>query len=98
MGNFGDLLKGNEPVLVDFYATWCGPCKAMTPIIKELAKDLSGKVKVLKVDIDKNGKVADKYGIRSVPTLILFRKGKILWRKSGGMDKKTLLNSVSSYL
>lgn len=96
MGNFANLLKGNTPVFVDFYATWCGPCKAMEPVIKELSKELSGKVKVLKVDIDKNPKVSVRYNIRSVPTMILFRNGKIIWRKSGGMDHKSLTQAILS--
>lgn len=80
---FGDLIAGDGPVLVDMFATWCGPCNMLEPAIKQVAQKMSGKVKVIKVDIDKNPHVASAYKVQGVPTLILFRKGKILWRTSG---------------
>lgn len=83
MANFHELINQNTPVLVDFYADWCGPCKMMPPILDEVKKKLGQNIHILKVDVDKNAKAADKYGIRSIPTLILFKSGKIMWRKTG---------------
>lgn len=83
MANFHELINQNTPTLVDFYADWCGPCKMMPPILEDVKKDLRGKVNIVKVDVDKNNKAALKYGIRSIPTLILFKNGKIVWRKTG---------------
>jgi thioredoxin 1 len=83
MSNFKNLIDGDTPVLVDFFATWCGPCKSMSPELDKLAKLLPDALKVIKVDIDKNQAAASKYQIRSVPTFILFRAGKVLWRFSG---------------
>jgi len=94
MENFKEIIGGKEPVLVDFYATWCGPCKTMHPTIEELGKELQGKARILKVDIDKNSVVATKYQIQAVPTFILFKEGEIKWRGSGVMDKQTLLNTI----
>lgn len=94
METFKDIINGDKPVLVDFYATWCGPCKAMAPIVDEIAKDLNGIVRVLKIDVDKNQAVSANYKIQSVPTFIIFKKGEILWRHSGGMDKNMLLQQI----
>jgi thioredoxin 1 len=83
--SFGDLIKGNKPVLVDFSAEWCGPCKMMPPILKEVKDNMGESVTILKMDIDKNPAVASVYGIQSVPTLIVFRDGEIKFRQSGVM-------------
>jgi len=84
--NFNDLLtKSDVPVLVDFYADWCGPCKMMAPELEKVADELQGKVKILKVNVDRNPQAAAAYGIRGIPTLILFDKGEILSRQSGAM-------------
>jgi len=89
--SFGDLLKTSDtPVLVDFYTDWCGPCKTLSPTVREVASMFHGRLKVIKVDVDKNQRAAMKYGIRGVPTLILFKKGKILWRQSGVLNKRQL--------
>ena len=93
-GNFNQLTAGPVPVLVDFYATWCGPCKSQLPIIKEVAKELKGKVKIIKVDIDKNKQIAHKYKVRSVPTLALFRHGKVIWQAAGMRTKNQILNII----
>ncbi|MDN5199838.1 thioredoxin [Fulvivirgaceae bacterium BMA10] len=98
MSKFYDLINHSEiPVLVDFYADWCGPCKTMSPIVQDFAKEMSGEVKVLKVDVDKNQQVAMKYQIQGIPTLILFHKGKILWRQSGVVQKPQLIQVIKSF-
>ena len=81
--SFGDVIKGEVPVLVDFTATWCGPCKMMKPVLEELHKMMGNGLRILKVDIDKNPAVAGSLNVSGVPTLILYKKGKILWRESG---------------
>lgn len=89
--SFGDLLKSSDiPVLVDFYADWCAPCKILSPTVREVASAFHGRVKVIKIDVDKNQRAAMKYGIRNIPTLILFKKGKILWRQAGVLNKRQL--------
>ncbi len=87
-------INSETPTLVDFYATWCGPCKMMHPVLKDLSKDVKGKARIIKIDIDKNQKLATKLGIRSVPTFILYKNGKEQWRKSGGMTKQALKKQI----
>src|ERR1700749_2870155 len=96
--SFGDLIKGHKPVLVDFSAEWCGPCKMMPPILKELKDKVGDTVMILKMDIDKNPAVASAYGIQSVPTLIVFRDGQIKWRQSGVVRADQLKNVLDSVL
>jgi len=93
METFGDIINGRTAVLVDFHATWCGPCKVMEPEIKKFAAE-NKSVRVLKIDIDKNPKIANQYSILGVPTLILFRKGEILWRRSGGMTVRQIAEAI----
>ena len=83
MNNFEKEINGVKPVVVDFYAEWCGPCKMMPPILKDLKNKVGDKVTVLKMDIDKNPAYAHKYGVQAVPTLIIFKEGKIVWRNPG---------------
>lgn len=80
---FQDLIQGDEPVLADFYAEWCGPCKVMAPILAQFSQKMQGKVRVVKIDVDRNPAAAGAYKIQGVPTLMLFRKGKVEWRQSG---------------
>ena len=94
MESFKDLIKADTPVLVDFYADWCGPCKAMNPVIKEVAQSVQGKARVIKVDIDKSVEAAQVYGVQAVPTFIIFRNGSVVWRHSGMIDKHSLLNQL----
>jgi thioredoxin 1 len=92
--NFSDIINSDKPVLVDFYADWCGPCKAMEPTIKEVAGQIKDKARIIKVNIDRNSEAANHYGVRAVPTFIVFRKGREVWRHSGMIDKRTLTESV----
>lgn len=85
-------------MLVDFYADWCAPCKTLSPIVQQVASALHGKIKVIKVNVDKNQQASLKYGIRGVPTLILFKKGKILWRQSGVLSKAALTDTLEKQL
>ena len=91
MGSFRELLQSEKPVLVDFYADWCGPCKTMNPVIREVAQATEGKARVVKVNVDKNQEAAQAYGISGVPTFIVFKNGNVVWRHSGTIDKNKLL-------
>lgn len=90
METFTQIINGEKPVLVDFHAQWCGPCKVMAPELQKFAQMNKDSVRVIKVDVDKNQATAGQYQIQGVPTLILFKKGKVLWRKSGAMSEKQL--------
>jgi thioredoxin 1 len=94
MEKFQDLISSNVPVVVDFYADWCGPCQAMSPVVKEVAAQVSGKARVLKVNVDKNEATAKHYNVKSVPTFIIFKNGQQVWRHSGTIDKNTLRSQL----
>lgn len=96
MASFSEIVNGDKPVLIDFYADWCGPCKMLSPIIQEVAKDLSGKVRVIKIDVDKNPALSDKFQIRGVPTMMLFKDGSPVWRQSGVLQKEQIINEIES--
>ncbi|MDZ7660032.1 thioredoxin [Fodinibius sp.] len=87
---FNDIINGEKPVLVDFYTDWCGPCKMMGPILKDLKKRMGDAINIIKVDAEKNADAAIKYNVRGVPTLILFKDGQILWQQSGVVQAKQL--------
>lgn len=95
---FSDLINDDKPVLVDFYADWCGPCKMMAPVLQEFSSEMAGKVKVIKVDVDRNPTAAMNYQIQGVPTLILFKKGQVIWRQSGVVPAHQLRAVVSSHI
>lgn len=95
---FSELIKGDKPVLVDFYANWCGPCKLMPPTLKELKNKLGESLIIVKVDIDKNPQAASAWKVRSVPTLILFQSGRIKWRQAGVVPASQLVSLISQHL
>lgn len=95
---FQELLEGDIPVLVDFYAEWCGPCKMMQPVLEDTAKQLGNKVKILKVDVDRNPLAASRFQVRGVPTLVLFSKGEIIWRQSGVVPSHQLVQIIENNL
>ena len=88
---FQEIIQSETPVLVDFFATWCGPCRYQAPILEEVSSELGDAARILKVDVDRNPQVAQMYGIRGVPTLIIFRQGKIVWKASGVKQKDELV-------
>lgn len=91
MADFSSIINSGKPVLVDFFAEWCGPCKTMTPILKEVKSRLGDKATIIKVDIDKNETTASAYHVRSVPTLIIFKDGKQVWKQSGVIPASELV-------
>tara|TARA_R110002072_G_scaffold232309_2_gene389711 strand:+ start:10853 stop:11149 length:297 start_codon:yes stop_codon:yes gene_type:complete len=94
MSNFKKIVQSKTPTLVDFFATWCGPCKTMIPILDEVKNKMGDQVRIIKIDVDKTPQVSSAYKIRSVPTFILFKDGKIVWRQNGGMDTRTLISRI----
>ncbi len=96
-GNFNSIINGKKPVLIDFHAEWCGPCKSQGPIITDLAKEVGDQVRIIKIDIDKNQSIAQRYNIRSVPTLTLFKSGKVVWQHSGLQTKAKLKQVITEY-
>jgi thioredoxin 1 len=95
MGKFNDIIKGDTPTLVDFHATWCGPCKTLAPILDQLKSKKGQALRILKIDVDKNPAIADQLGIRGVPTLIYYKNGKQIWRKSGVIPLPELVTLTS---
>ncbi len=98
MNKFQDIIAGDTPVLVDFFAEWCGPCKMMKPVLEELKKKMGNKIIILKIDIDKNISLSSEYRIQSVPTLVLWKQGEIIWRQSGALSLNGLEQILSSYI
>ncbi len=94
---FNEMIQSDKPVLVDFFATWCGPCKMMAPILTEVKAAVGDKATIVKVDVDKNTKAASDYQVQGVPTLILFKNGKPLWRQSGVVQKAGLVEVIKKF-
>lgn len=98
MESFTDIINSDKPTLVDFFATWCGPCKAMTPIMDQLKKEIGETARILKIDVDKNQSLAAKFQVRGVPTFVIFKSGKVVWRQSGGMSKQTFMTELKKHM
>ena len=98
MENFNDIIKSGQLTLVDFYATWCGPCKMMHPILEQLKEALGDKIRIIKIDVDKNEAVSMQYHIQSVPTFMLFKTGEAVWRQSGTISLNDLKSLISQHL
>lgn len=96
--SFGDLIQGNKPVLVDFSAEWCGPCKSMPPILKQVKDRLKDDVTIITIDIDRNPELARNYQIQSVPTMMVFRRGEVKWRQSGVVPADYIKNALDGIL
>ena len=94
--NFNNIIQSETPVLVDFHADWCGPCKMLAPILKEVKEELEDAIKIIKIDVDKNQPLAVKYQVRGVPTMILFKKGEQVWRQSGVLQKNDIINIIKT--
>ncbi|AXT58215.1 thioredoxin [Aquimarina sp. MMG015] len=94
--SFSNIIDSNTPVLVDFYADWCGPCKTLAPILKEVKEELGTSIKIVKIDVDKNQPLAARYQVRGVPTMLLFKEGKQLWRQSGVLQKTEIISIINA--
>jgi len=97
-GKFQEIISQDKPVLVDFYADWCGPCQMMAPVLKEVSSEFGDKVNIIKVDVDKNQPIAQRFGVRSIPTMILFKNGQIKANKAGVMTKRDLTQMIQQAL
>ena len=97
-GNFSSIIQSAKPVLIDFHAVWCQPCKIQSPILQEIARELGNRITIIKIDVDKNPAIAQRYQIQGVPTLAIFKNGKLLWRQAGVTPKEQILSIVRSEL
>ena len=97
MSKFSEIINQDQPVLIDFFADWCGPCKMLSPILKQVKDELGDVVSIIKIDVDKNQELASKYQVRGVPTMLLFKNGKQVWRQSGVLQKDDIINVISSF-
>lgn len=98
INSFGDIVNGKGPVLVDFHATWCGPCQTMSPIVDEVKNHFGSQLRVLKIDVDKNQVAAAKYKVRGVPTFLLFKEGEVVWRSSGLKTRRDLEGIINQHI
>lgn len=96
--SFREIINADKPVLVDFYAEWCGPCKLVPPILQEVANEMGDKIRIVKIDVDKNKELAASYNVKSVPTLMIFKHGQLLWREAGFMYAKPMVSLLEQYL
>ncbi len=94
--SFNKIVSSKTPVLVDFFADWCGPCKMLGPILKDVKEELGDAIKIVKIDVDKNQSIATKYQVKGVPTMLLFKDGKQVWRQSGVLQKKDIVQIIQS--
>ena len=94
MSNFNDIINSEKPVLVDFFATWCGPCQMLLPILNQVKDNLQDRITIIKIDVDKNQELAQKHQVRGVPTMMLFQDGKQLWRQSGVLTKEEIIKII----
>ncbi len=94
MSSFESIIQSPNPVLIDFFATWCGPCKTLAPILKEVKDSMGDRISILKIDVDKNQGLASKYQVRGVPTMVLYQNGKQLWRQSGVLTKDQIIKII----
>jgi thioredoxin 1 len=92
--SFNTIVNSEKPVLIDFFATWCGPCQALSPILKQVKESLGERISILKIDVDKNQALAENYQVRGVPTMMLFQNGKSLWRQSGVISKEDIISII----
>ncbi|MEI7898498.1 MAG: thioredoxin [bacterium] len=97
-GNFDSIINDTRPVIVDFHALWCGPCKVQSPILSEIASEFGERIRVIKIDVDQNTDLASKYHIQGVPTVILFKTGEVMWRQSGVVSKDMLRNVILKHI
>ena len=95
MSNFDTIINSEKPVLIDFFATWCGPCKTLEPILKQVKDSMGERISIIKIDVDKNQQIASKYQVRGVPTMILFQNGKQLWRQSSVLSKEDVIKVIT---
>ena len=98
METFNSIINASQLTLVDFFATWCGPCKTMHPVLEQLKAELGSGIRIIKIDVDKYGTTASYYQVQSVPTLMLFSRGEVLWRTSGAMPKDRLLAAITQFI
>lgn len=96
MSKFSELINQDTPVLVDFFAEWCGPCKMLAPLLKQVKDELGDTISIIKIDVDKNQALAAKYQVRGVPTMLLFKNGKQVWRQSGLLQKEEIINIIKT--
>lgn len=94
MSNFNDIINSEKPVLVDFFATWCGPCQMLLPVLNKVKDSLQDRITIIKIDVDKNQELASKFQVRGVPTMMLFQEGKQLWRQSGVLTKEEIIKII----